>query len=103
MADAVNSPGKTAEVSPSPARGSVAEASTPDTDSVHGESKPQPAEIKPKSSRLRRFVPVLLVLLVAAVLLVVTLVGCVDATTLYVVDAGDADADALGALDGGPE
>ena len=69
MADAVKSPEKTAEGTSSPARGSVAEASTPDTDSV--ESKPQPAEIKPSSSRLRRFVPVLLVLLLAAVLLVV--------------------------------
>ena len=70
MADAVKSPEKTTELTSSPARGSVAEASTPDTDSVHRESKPQP-EIEHPSSRLRRFVPVLLVLLVAAVLLVV--------------------------------
>jgi membrane fusion protein, multidrug efflux system len=69
MADAVKSPEKTAEVTPSPAGGSVAEASTPDTDSV--ESKPQPAEIKHPSSRLRRFVPVLLVLFLAAAILVV--------------------------------
>ena len=70
MADAVKSPEKTAEVTSPVARGSVAEASTPDTDSVQVESKPQLAEIKHPSSRLRRFVPVLLVLLLAAVLLV---------------------------------
>ena len=71
MADAVKSPEKTAEVTSSPAGGSVADASTPDTDSVQVESKPQLAEIKHPSSRLRRFVPVLLVLFLAAVLLVV--------------------------------
>ena len=71
MADAVKSPEKTAEVTSSPARESVAEASTPDTDSLQVESKPQPEEVKHPSSRLRRFVPVLLVLLLAAVLLVV--------------------------------
>lgn len=60
MADAVKSPEKTAEV-----------LSTPDTDSVRVESKPQLAEIKHPGSRLRRFVPVLLVLFLAAVLLVV--------------------------------
>jgi len=67
MADALKSPEKTAEVTSSPARESVAEASTPDTDS---ESKPQPEEVKHRSTRLHRFVPVLLVLFLAVVLLV---------------------------------
>ena len=71
MADAVKSPEKTVEVTSSPARESVTEASTPDTDSVQVEPKPQLAEIKHPSSSLRRFVPVLLVLFLAGVLLVV--------------------------------
>ena len=71
MADAVKSREKTAEVTSSAARGSMAEASTPHTDSVKVESKPQLAEIKHPGSSLRRFVPVLLVLFLAAVLLVV--------------------------------
>jgi len=60
MADEVKSPEKTAEV-----------LSTPGTGSVQVESTPQQAEIKHRSSRPRRFVPVLLVLFLAAVLLVV--------------------------------
>jgi len=69
MADAVKSPEKAAEVTSPAARGSVTKASTPETDSVQVESKPQPEEIKHPRSRLRRFVPVLLVLFLAAALL----------------------------------
>jgi len=71
MAEAVNSPEKTAEVTSSAAKEPVTEPSTPDTDSAQVESKPQPEEVKHPSSKLRRFVPVILVLFIAAVLLVV--------------------------------
>jgi membrane fusion protein, multidrug efflux system len=70
MAEAVNTPEKTAEVTSSAAKERVTEPSIPDTDSAQVESKPQPVQIKHPSSRLRRFVPVLLVLFLAAVLLV---------------------------------
>ncbi len=71
MADAVKSPVTTAESTSPAAKGSAAEASTTDTGSVQVESKPQPANIKHPSSRLRRFLPVLVVLFLAAVLLFV--------------------------------
>ncbi len=72
MADAVKSPEKTAEVTSSPAKEPVTEPSTPDSGgSVPVKAAPQPPEIQHSSSRLRRFVPVLLVLFLAAVLLVV--------------------------------
>ena len=72
MAEAVNSPEKTTEVTSSPAKEPVTAPSTPDSGgAVPVKSAPQPPEIKHAGSRLRRFVPVLLVLFLAAVLLVV--------------------------------
>jgi membrane fusion protein, multidrug efflux system len=71
MAEAVKSPDKTAEATSSPAKEPVAAPSKPDSGATPAKSSPQPAEIKHSGSTLRRFVPVFLVLLIAAVLLVV--------------------------------
>lgn len=70
MADAVNSPEKTAEVTASAAKEPVTEPKSPDSGGSVAVESAAP-EIQHSSSRLRRFVPVLLVLLLAAVLLVV--------------------------------
>lgn len=71
MPDAAKSPEKSAEATPSPAKNPVTEPSTSDRGSVPEKAKPKPAEIKQSNSKVRRFVPVFLVLLIAAVLLVV--------------------------------
>ncbi|HEY3138550.1 MAG TPA: HlyD family secretion protein [Blastocatellia bacterium] len=89
MTDAAKPSEQPAEVTSSPARESGTEASPPDSgsvpvksklqpevppsdrNSVAVKSKPQLPEIKPSSSRLRRFVPVFLILVLAVVLLVV--------------------------------
>ena len=71
MPDTAKSPEKSADATPSPAKKTVTEPSTPDSGSVPEKAKPQPAEIKHSNSKLRRFVPVFLVLLIAVVLFVV--------------------------------
>src|SRR5262245_50188413 len=89
MADAAKSSEQPAEVTSPPTRESRMEAAPPDKGSASAKSKPQPEaprsdsssvpakseaqpqEIKHSRSRLRRFAPVFLVLLLAVGLLVV--------------------------------